>query len=673
MFGRPHHRCAAHQPKSPRGGSWRLLAALLLVIAAPGGGWRWDGAGAADSIALRSPAAGATIPAGEPARFVWSSLAGASAYRVVFGEGERTGPWVETAAWDAGSLPTGRYRWRVAARTAAGLVWSGEREFVVGDGAPESLLALPEPAAAPQLDLAVGGAIVGTRLIVTGTGFAPGETVDLTWERSGEAAPERATAGDDGDWTMPVLVPDIPGGGETLAARGDASGAAAQAPLAILPSLERSPAAGPPGAQIEVGLRGFAANEQVALHWNDGPPLVTALTHGDGAARIRVAIPQADPGVGALVAIGETSDARASAIFQIDAAPTADAADATPAAPDRPTIGADTTVGDGSFAVTAALTGTVGAATASDHPIVAGDRFASLPICVTTSCPWLDPGVNHPLWGVRVECGAACAVRVTDPTSGRCAVAPVLDVGPWFSDDDWWEPAPRRRINRLAGAVYSLATGYAAAAAARDGYDVGFGRSANGVGISDRGYDVGDGAALGLAAGSWADLGLPPDQTVAPITATLLWISGEDPATAAATCEAANAALPAPDPADPPPAPAATPVPATPAPAAADATVDPAPTMAPDPRARDDSGSPSSPVASAVVDPSPATPAATQTSNGDRAASAGKDQGGSDRADRATPPSQSAAGKSGDRNDNKGGRYNDRAKTNGATSTDPAG
>ncbi|HEU5434718.1 MAG TPA: hypothetical protein VFU81_23795, partial [Thermomicrobiales bacterium] len=336
---------------------------------------------------------------------------------------------------------------------------------------------------------------------------------------------------------------------------------------------ERTPAGGPPRAQIDVTLRGFAPNEQVALHWEtDGPTLATALTHGDGAARIRFAIPDAAAGIGSLVAIGQSSGDRAAATLRVDPAPSAEP-DATPPAPERPTVGTNQTTGPGSFAVQAALTGSGGGATTSGHAITADDRFAALPVCVTTSCPWLDPGVNHPLWGVRVECGAACFVRVTDPASGRCVVAPALDVGPWFSDDDWWDAAPHRRINRLDGAIYTLATGYAAAAAARDGYDVGFGLSPDGVGISDRGYEVGDGAALGLAPGSWADLGFAPDRGVAGVEATLLWLTGDDPATATAECAAANATLPAIAPTEPAPAALATPSPTTAAPSiAADAS-----------------------------------------------------------------------------------------------------
>ncbi|HET7095669.1 MAG TPA: hypothetical protein VFI22_19410 [Thermomicrobiales bacterium] len=617
MFGRPRGARAAHPAKPARIGTWRALAALALIVAAVAGGGRWDGGARADApIGLIAPGADVAIPAGQTIRFAWKPLAAAAAYRVEFGDGERTGPWVETTFWESGSLPPGRYRWRVAARTADGLAWSDARAFRVGASDPGGVLtglqAATPAASAARLELAAGSVIVGTRLTVTGTGFAPGEAVDFVWERAGEAAPEHATAGDDGGWTTPVLVPEIPGGAETLAARGETSGVRARAPLAILPSLERTPAAGSPGAEIVVSLRGFAANEHVELRWGDDErAIATALTHTDGSARIRFAIPDAATDIGALIAVGQSSGDRASATLRVD--PTAASEpDATPAAPERPTIGSDQSIGPGSFAVQAAPDGADAGATSGGHAIAASDHFAALPICVTTSCPWLDPGVNHPLWGVRVECGAACFVRVTNPASGRCVVAPVLDVGPWFSDDDWWSAAPRRRINRLDGAVYSLAAGYAAAAAARDGYDVGFGLSPNGVGISDRGYEVGNGAALGLAAGSWADLGFAPDQGVADVEATLLWLTNDDPKAAAAACDAGNAALP--DAALPaPPSPSASPPgPATPVSGAAEDPATNEPAAAPEP----DTTSVTAPPASPAAPPEP-------TAVGDEAVAAG--------------------------------------------------
>ncbi|HEU5433895.1 MAG TPA: hypothetical protein VFU81_19655, partial [Thermomicrobiales bacterium] len=157
MIRRPRGVAAAYRAKPSWSGAWRVLAALALALTNPAGGWRWDGARADASLVLTAPEAEAAVAAGAPIRFAWEPLATADAYRVVFNDGERTGPWVERPAWESGSLPPGRYRWRVAARTATGLVWSGERTFQVGGGAAAGELAESQPAAPlARLDLGAG-------------------------------------------------------------------------------------------------------------------------------------------------------------------------------------------------------------------------------------------------------------------------------------------------------------------------------------------------------------------------------------------------------------------------------------------------------------------------------------------------------------------------------------
>lgn len=193
-------------------------------------------------------------------------------------------------------------------------------------------------------------------------------------------------------------------------------------------------------------------------------------------------------------------------------------------------------IGPGTFQVTATVLGLIGGETSSGHVIQPDDRLAALPACTTTSCPWLPAGVVDPLFGSRIECGELCFVRVANPSDGRCAVAPVLETGPWFSIDDWWSPTESRMLNNLPGTVQPLARGYPAAAAAQDGLDVGFGRTPSGIGISNQGYEVGNRAAVDLGAGTWRDIGYDPNVGLGDVIVTLLWLTGEDATSAAAAC-----------------------------------------------------------------------------------------------------------------------------------------
>jgi uncharacterized protein YraI len=160
----------------------------------------------------------------------------------------------------------------------------------------------------------------------------------------------------------------------------------------------------------------------------------------------------------------------------------------------------------------------VGEETASGHVLAAYDRLVALPSCTESSCPWLPLGTTgHEKWGNQTTCSEAdglCWVEITSIDTGGCTVAPVLDVGPLFRKDNWWAARADR--------IFDLPRGVPAAEAARDGKNFGYG-----AGISDAGYDVKDvfdyAAAVDLAAGTWVDLGLDPDQGIGEVEVRLLW------------------------------------------------------------------------------------------------------------------------------------------------------
>lgn len=123
-----------------------------------------------------------------------------------------------------------------------------------------------------------------------------------------------------------------------------------------------------------------------------------------------------------------------------------------------------------SYSVFATREGLVGGTTANGHKIVPRDRFVALP-----SRRALSPNGKTDY-----------SVKVCAP-NGRCAIAPVWDIGPWNTKDDYWNPPHEREMWK------DLPQGVPQAAAAyNDGYNGGkdqFGRKPS----NPAGIDLGDG------------------------------------------------------------------------------------------------------------------------------------------------------------------------------------
>ncbi|OLM33815.1 putative secreted protein [Pseudonocardia sp. Ae717_Ps2] len=122
-----------------------------------------------------------------------------------------------------------------------------------------------------------------------------------------------------------------------------------------------------------------------------------------------------------------------------------------------------------SYSVFATREGLVGGTTANGHKIVNRDRFVALPSRRALSA---NGKTDY-------------SVKVCAP-NGRCAIAPVWDIGPWNTKDDYWNPSNERQMWK------DLPQGVPQAAAARNGHNGGkdqFGRKvANPASI-----DLGDG------------------------------------------------------------------------------------------------------------------------------------------------------------------------------------
>lgn len=148
------------------------------------------------------------------------------------------------------------------------------------------------------------------------------------------------------------------------------------------------------------------------------------------------------------------------------------------------------------YRIFATREGLVGRMTANGHIIQPRDRFVALPS-----------------WSVLAPKGSSkFQVRVT--YNGRSVVAPVWDVGPWNTKDDYWSPSRRYRDLPVGTPM--------AAAAFLDGY--------NG-GLDERGRRIRTPNGIDIADGTfWDDLQMTRDDWV---EVSFLWL-GADPGPGAA-------------------------------------------------------------------------------------------------------------------------------------------
>jgi hypothetical protein len=288
--------------------------------------------------------------------------------------------------------------------------------------------------------------------------------------------------------------------------------------VALAPALSPNPAHALAGATVSIAMTGFAPNQGVRVYWNRTPTWRGSLvcwlgvTDATGAAHCTFAVPTTAIGSFPVVAVADDGSTARTTV-----------------------TAAGSVLGVGTYRVGATKEGLVGGETANGHVIVPHDHFVSLPACTELSCAWLRPGRTDPTYGYVIPCGFNCFVRVANPRTGACEVAPVYDLGPWFTKDDWWRGADDRQLNNLPSAVNFLPRGYVGADAALDGLNVGYGRGPSGIGLDNFGREVGLRAAVDLGDGTWEAIGLSSSGVDRAVVA-LLWETGEDHSAAAAAC-----------------------------------------------------------------------------------------------------------------------------------------
>lgn len=288
------------------------------------------------------------------------------------------------------------------------------------------------------------------------------------------------------------------------------------------PTLTLSQTRGMVGRSITVTGAGFGAGEQVGVRWRSATstPIATPQASGTGTFAVSIALPDAPNGAQTVFATGQQTSRQASAVYTVE----------------RPS-GQSGRIGEGEYSTFATRIGLVGNTTSSGYVIRERDFFVALPACTPTNCP------GGPYWGGMTNCGSRCYVKIVNPQSNACRVEPILDTGPWFRVDDWWNPTGQRYLNALASNPSDLPQGYTGASAARDGYNVGYGVGPSGIGYDDTGTggsrpvrQVGNRAAIDLADGTWQALNLASDGVGAQVRVEMLWQTGGDPTAQAQAC-----------------------------------------------------------------------------------------------------------------------------------------
>ncbi|MFV2120689.1 SH3 domain-containing protein, partial [Streptomyces sp. Act-28] len=185
--------------------------------------------------------------------------------------------------------------------------------------------------------------------------------------------------------------------------------------------------------------------------------------------------------------------------------------------------GAVTATSGPTYRLFATREGLVGHTTANGHVIQPRDHFVALP-----SRRMLAGNGGHE-YQVRL-----CY-------KGRCETAPVWDVGPWNTKDDYWNPPTQREMWR------DLPQGTPEAQAAYlNGYNGGldeFGRRvANPAGI-----DVADGTfwdGLGMTDNDWVDVTFMPDGGGGGSTTVTAWAEANVRSCASTSCNAVSRVYP---------------------------------------------------------------------------------------------------------------------------------
>jgi hypothetical protein len=184
--------------------------------------------------------------------------------------------------------------------------------FSPGDGADYFGSFTLQVWSAAALSLSQASGSPGTNVTLTGSGFAPTETVEIFAGHIG-LPPLFTTATTDasGSFTVAAREPQHPYGPMDVYAVGVSSHKLGAATLSVTPALIMDPGTGAPGGSTAANVFGFGVGETVDIYWNNPRLLLgTAIANGEGSSAVTIAIPaNASPGINAVIGVGQTTKA----------------------------------------------------------------------------------------------------------------------------------------------------------------------------------------------------------------------------------------------------------------------------------------------------------------------------------------------------------------------------
>ena len=163
------------------------------------------------------------------------------------------------------------------------------------------------PQAGPALSLSPSSGLPGASVTANGSGFAPGETVDVSFNGQSVGTP---TVNNGGTFSLAFTVPNAAPGQYGVLAKGQTSGTTASTSFTInqgSAALAFDPPQAAPGASITVTGTNFKPGETVTLSFN-GPTVGTQTADTTGKVTFTFTVPASlSPGQYGVTATGQTS------------------------------------------------------------------------------------------------------------------------------------------------------------------------------------------------------------------------------------------------------------------------------------------------------------------------------------------------------------------------------
>jgi hypothetical protein len=148
--------------------------------------------------------------------------------------------------------------------------------------------------------------VPSTEITITGSGFAPGETVNINLDNETSDTVETAAAGSTGSFTLSFALSKAPAGANSIFAAGQTSGKIGVANFTVKPQISAEPSSVGVGGTITIDGTGFDPYEEVNATVPDGQMATT--TGGKGGFSASYKIPAgASPGVYKISAKGGES------------------------------------------------------------------------------------------------------------------------------------------------------------------------------------------------------------------------------------------------------------------------------------------------------------------------------------------------------------------------------